>query len=288
MSGIYVSNSNSKTRFLSVFNNRTSNAASPCRQVAEEIYICRRSGLTNVPNFPSSVLTIDLSYNQLAHLANDSFGDLPQLEILDLSHNAISRIDSEAFASFWDISVLDLSSNYLSDDSIHDKAFSKMGQMKTLYIQNNNFSHQYPEGAISSLKSLKRLNIDIFSKFEFGEGFSALQSLENITFYPMDNIHLRNRSFAGLTSQMLSRVYFDLGTGVVPPVDNGSFIGFPRIINMEFSFGGKVDVSKIEKVPRGIRGEKSSKDMASSRNLVSTIGALASPKIGDGTRCPEG
>ena len=27
--------------------------------------------------------------------------------------------------------------------------------------------------------------------------------------------------------------------------------------------------SKIEKVPRGIRGEKSSKDMASSRNLVS-------------------
>ena len=46
--------------------------------------------------------------------------------------------------------------------------------------------------------------------------------------------------------------------------------------------------SKIEKVPMGIRGEKSSKDMASSRNLVSTIGALASPKMGDGTRCPEG
>ena len=48
------------------------------------------------------------------------------------------------------------------------------------------------------------------------------------------------------------------------------------------------NLSKIEKVPRGIRGEKSSKDMASSRNLVSTIGALASPKMGDGTRCPEG
>ena len=46
--------------------------------------------------------------------------------------------------------------------------------------------------------------------------------------------------------------------------------------------------SKIEKVPTGIRGEKLSKDMASSRILVSTIGALASPKMGDGTRCPEG
>ena len=47
-------------------------------------------------------------------------------------------------------------------------------------------------------------------------------------------------------------------------------------------------VSKIEKLPRGIRGETSSKDMASSRNLVSTIGAQAIPTMGDGIRCPEG
>ena len=48
--------------------------------------------------------------------------------------------------------------------------------------------------------------------------------------------------------------------------------------------------SKIEKVPRGIRGGKSSKDMASLRNLVSTIAAQASPtcSVGDGTRCPDG
>ena len=50
----------------------------------------------------------------------------------------------------------------------------------------------------------------------------------------------------------------------------------------------KINDSKIEKVPRGIQGERSSKDMESSRNLVSTIGAQASPKKGDGTRCPEG
>ena len=37
----------------------------------------------------------------------------------------------------------------------------------------------------------------------------------------------------------------------------------------------------------GIRNEKLSKDMASSKNLVSTIGAQASPKMGDGTRCSE-
>ena len=46
--------------------------------------------------------------------------------------------------------------------------------------------------------------------------------------------------------------------------------------------------SKIEKIPRGIQGEKSNKDTVSSRNLVSTIGAQASPKLGDGTRCPKG
>ena len=40
------------------------------------------------------------------------------------------------------------------------------------------------------------------------------------------------------------------------------------------------NISKIEKVPRGIRGEKSSKDMASSRNLVSTIGAFRKSQNG--------
>ena len=39
-------------------------------------------------------------------------------------------------------------------------------------------------------------------------------------------------------------------------------------------------ISKIEKVPRGIPGEKSSKDMATSKNLVLTIVAQASPKMG--------
>ena len=39
---------------------------------------------------------------------------------------------------------------------------------------------------------------------------------------------------------------------------------------------------------KGYSRWKSSKDMASSRNLVSTIGAQASPTMGDGTKCPEG
>ena len=55
----------------------------------------------------------------------------------------------------------------------------------------------------------------------------------------------------------------------------------------EFRFKN-MKLSKIEKVPRGFQDEKWSKDMASSRNLVSIIGAQASSKRGDGTRCLEG
>ena len=39
-------------------------------------------------------------------------------------------------------------------------------------------------------------------------------------------------------------------------------------------------LSKIEKIPMGIQGQNSGKDMASSRNLVSTSAAQASPKTG--------
>ena len=46
--------------------------------------------------------------------------------------------------------------------------------------------------------------------------------------------------------------------------------------------------STIEKVLGGIQGEHSSEDMASSRNLVSTIGAQASPQKGDGTGIRKG
>ena len=51
---------------------------------------------------------------------------------------------------------------------------------------------------------------------------------------------------------------------------------------------GPYFVKQNRESTKGIRGEKSSKDMASSRNLVSTIGTQASPTMGDGTRCPEG
>ena len=47
-------------------------------------------------------------------------------------------------------------------------------------------------------------------------------------------------------------------------------------------------LKQIEKAPRGIQVKKSSKDMASSRNLVSTTGAKTSPKMWDGTWCLEG
>ena len=59
-----------------------------------------------------------------------------------------------------------------------------------------------------------------------------------------------------------------------------SFISFVRVLC--------TSESKVERGPTNIRGEKSSKDMASSKNLISTIGAEASPKMGDATRCPLG
>ena len=60
--------------------------------------------------------------------------------------------------------------------------------------------------------------------------------------------------------------------------------------NLKSSYGILVQRFSLvlEAKSRKYQGEKSSKDMASSRNLVSTIGAQASPKKGDGTRCPEG
>ena len=65
-------------------------------------------------------------------------------------------------------------------------------------------------------------------------------------------------------------------------------IGTWSPLQLAQTFPWRVSLSKIEKVPRGIQGDKSRKDTASSGKLVSTIGALASPKKRDGIWCPEG
>ena len=76
-------------------------------------------------------------------------------------------------------------------------------------------------------------------------------------------------------------VYTPHTTNYLPLIDVYKLIDWSWIVLKVTHITGVDSLqSKIEKVPRGIRGEKSSKDMESSRNLVSTIGALASPKWG--------
>ena len=77
--------------------------------------------------------------------------------------------------------------------------------------------------------------------------------------------------------------------------ERGGCIGFPILdfpllsggVSLRTSYGIFIRKQNREST-MGIRGEKSGKDMASSRNLVSTIETQASPTMGDGTRCPEG
>ena len=52
---------------------------------------------------------------------------------------------------------------------------------------------------------------------------------------------------------------------------------FPKCTSVSYNVS-----NEFEKVPSGIRVEKSSNDMTSSRNLASKIGAQASPKMGGG------
>ena len=73
--------------------------------------------------------------------------------------------------------------------------------------------------------------------------------------------------------------YFKFQSGITPKK--------PTQIDDIRSWSG-VQCNKQNQVPRGIQSEKSSRNMTTSRNLVSIISAQASPKKGEGTRCPEG
>jgi len=59
--------------------------------------------------------SLDLSYNRLAKVPNDSFLQLTNLTFLDLSYNKLVRLEPQSVRSLSNLRVLNISGNVLMD-----------------------------------------------------------------------------------------------------------------------------------------------------------------------------
>ncbi|KAI8502395.1 Leucine-rich repeat-containing protein 3 [Branchiostoma belcheri] len=76
---------------------------------------CSGQGLTEVPsNIPTSVVWLNLKYNNITTLTDNSFSGLKNLRGVDLSNNKLNYISTSAFRQLLHLQNVDLSGNQLT------------------------------------------------------------------------------------------------------------------------------------------------------------------------------
>ncbi|XP_002732817.3 toll-like receptor 2 type-1 [Saccoglossus kowalevskii] len=104
-------------------------------------------------------VSLDLSHTNLAGIKNETFIDLPNLQVLNLSYNILSFFDVyvHAFKGLEKLEILDLSSNSLIwVPSLKD---FKNGSLKVLYLNDNELDRRIFSNVFSIVPTLRELHL---------------------------------------------------------------------------------------------------------------------------------
>ncbi|XP_062606699.1 uncharacterized protein LOC134268457, partial [Saccostrea cucullata] len=197
-------------------------------------------------NIPQELInrnvTLDLSFNKFFTLTEQFFENLAAVSVVTSiipSHNKITKIENKAFSS------LDLSSCELHKNGIEVEAFYYLHNLKYLRIDRNNFqSDGYPDIALSAIRSLSSLHIDIFSGFSFTPPFENLTNLSELQFHILNDFSLTNASFLGLWRSKINHLNMLFKNHVFCDVTEDLFCSFPYLTEeVTIDFGGKFDMT---------------------------------------------
>ena len=160
---------------------------------------------------------INISGNALRELGQQTFTDLPILEVLDLSRNSIIGIKNGAFDNIPRLKKLFLSRNRMS--SYRGDFFSNTGNetdLHTLDVSHNELTYLYPE----SFSYHPYLRFVDFSHNKF-------------SFFPTQFI----RGLAQLET-------LDLSSNLIKSVDDGDFANLPKLRKINLSHNEVTQVSE--------------------------------------------
>ena len=171
---------------------------------------CSGSGLEEIPDlYPSSMIQLDLSFNDINVIRNSTFKDvsgnyLGTLKILSLSNNNINSIETGAFKGLVELETLLLYNNSLyaafQCDPFMFAPFSSA--LRVLDIRRNIKDdclncHQYPGALLKNLPELTELYMDAIDRRSLDEDFKHLTSLRKLVFSGGRGnvVHITNNMF---------------------------------------------------------------------------------------------
>ena len=130
------------------------NAFEVCTKL-QELYLFDNelSGIEGRPfnSLAGSLITLDLSRNQLGFIGGDVFNSLLNLKSLHLHRNQLSWLNATLFSQLKSLQVLYLHENFITH--IDSSQFNRLSNLQNLYLSNNRLTH-IEVGTLSGLSQL--------------------------------------------------------------------------------------------------------------------------------------
>ncbi|XP_035660779.1 slit homolog 2 protein-like [Branchiostoma floridae] len=172
---------------------------------------CSGQGLTDIPsNIPSSVMWLNLQYNNITRVSRSSFQGLQNLHGVNLANNNIKHISTSAFRNLQHLQNVDISGNQLStlSEGVFNKSITTARQDQRnffVYMANNPWncdcklkwlaaklkdgSHDYSDRLVTcnqpqylTGKELKNVPLDrLVCAPNLGAGFNVLDRMDAFT-----------------------------------------------------------------------------------------------------------
>ena len=171
-----------------------------------KVYRWRHGGLTEVPHdIPAETRKVDLEYNQIEVIRENTFTNLSVCEELWLSSNKIQTIETGAWNGLDSLTLLSLAENQI--EVVRENTFTNLSVCEELWLGWNKI-HTIEDGAWNGLDSLKQLSLR-YNKIEllWPGMFSGLDNCTRLELND-NKIHtIHTRALDGLVSLTELRLY---------------------------------------------------------------------------------
>ena len=214
---------------------------------------CSRRGLDSIPtDLPNNTYDLQIQYNKISVIENNTFNNLPDLRYLELQYNDISVIENNAFNNLPDLCYLYLHSNKIT--SIKSDMFNNLTNLYRLELQHNGISvienkafNNLPDLHYLCLHSNKITSIksDMFNNltklYQLELQYNDISVIENNALSNLPDLHylyLHSNKITSIKSDMFNNLtkldQLFMGNNPILFVSEHAFENLPNLTSLGF------------------------------------------------------